>query len=103
MLSRHFITSLCISLCFSVPPVLVFSGTYVTIIFLFFKSCFDCYFHYLHFVLTILSQTIISTPPPLSFLSLLQVLYPSSFKLTWISPLSLVSTMHIISSFFSFK
>ncbi|MPC57315.1 hypothetical protein E2C01_051293 [Portunus trituberculatus] len=52
----------------------------------------------------ILSRTIISTPPPpLSFLSLLHLLYPSSLKLTWICSLSFVSTMHITSSFFSFK
>ncbi|MPC72296.1 hypothetical protein E2C01_066595 [Portunus trituberculatus] len=45
--------------------------------------CFDCYSHYFHFVLTILSQTIISTPfPPSSFLSLLQLLNPFSLKLT---------------------
>ncbi|MPC71962.1 hypothetical protein E2C01_066254 [Portunus trituberculatus] len=38
MLSRHFITSLCISLCSSVTHILFFGGTYVTIIVLFFKS-----------------------------------------------------------------
>ncbi|MPC71079.1 hypothetical protein E2C01_065348 [Portunus trituberculatus] len=64
--------------------------------------CFDWYSHYFHFVLTVLSRTIISTPPP-PFLSLLQLLYPSSLKLTWISTLSFVSTMHITSGFFSFK
>ncbi|MPC61698.1 hypothetical protein E2C01_055773 [Portunus trituberculatus] len=45
-------------------------------------------------------QIIISTPPPpLFFLSLLQLLYPFSLKLTWISSLSFVSTMHITSGF----
>ncbi|MPC56218.1 hypothetical protein E2C01_050171 [Portunus trituberculatus] len=38
MLSRHFITSLCIYLCSSVPHVFVLGGTYITMIFLFSNS-----------------------------------------------------------------
>ncbi|MPC65374.1 hypothetical protein E2C01_059508 [Portunus trituberculatus] len=110
ILSKHLITSLCISLCSSVPHVFVLSGTYVTMIFLFLNSSilivtpitFILPSPYFTSSTHKLSQTIITTPPPLPFLSLLQLLYPS-LKLTWISALSFVSTMHITSTFSSFK
>ncbi|MPC58272.1 hypothetical protein E2C01_052268 [Portunus trituberculatus] len=63
--------------------------------------CFDCYFHYFHHTITILSRTIISTPPPpFPFLSLLQLLHLSSSKLTWLSSFGFVSSMHITSGLF---
>ncbi|MPC65763.1 hypothetical protein E2C01_059899 [Portunus trituberculatus] len=98
MLSRHLITSLCISLCSSVPHVLVLGGTLCNYKFSFLQFLFFyCYSHYFHFVLSILSRTIISTlPPPLSSLSLLKLLYPSSLNLTWIGSLVLFQrcTLH---------